>query len=335
MPRNGFVRKKVDLLALGEKLKKIRSDRRISLNDVSKNTKIQVKYLEYLENGEYGKLPPDVYVKGFIRSYAGYLGLNENALFRLYEREKGIEKNIKKIKDKNSARESINFSGLVITPKHIAVAAAIILAISGLAYFYGELKSFVAVPRLLIYSPLDGSVIGGNPVQIAGRTEKGAQVFINDQKVNVGENGEFSENVILQSGLNSITVRAVNKFEKETAQIIKVQTNLNDSGGINQEEEMKNEKSAAAEKEGREEMELEIYAKSNLAWISIEIDGNLVYSGALDPEAAKIFKAREKITVSSERGNDTFIKINGQEKGSLSQNPGLIKNVVFTKNKNP
>jgi len=332
MLRNGFVRKKVSLLALGEKLKKIRSDRRISLNDVSKNTKIQVKYLEYLENGEYDKLPPDVYVKGFIRSYAGYLGLSENALVRIYEREKGIEKNIKKIKDKDYARKSINFSRFVVTPKHIAVAAVIILAVLGLAYFYGELKSFIAVPRLLIYNPPDGSVTGDNSIQIAGLTEKGAQVFINDQKVNVRENGEFSENVILQSGLNSITVKAVNKFEKEATQIIKVQANLKDSGGAGQEEGMKNEKSAVAEKEGQEEMALEIYAKSNPVWVSIEIDGNLVYSGSLDPEAAKIFKAREKITVSSGKGSGTFIKINGQEKGRLSQNPGLVKNIVFTKN---
>lgn len=305
------------------------------MSDVSKNTKIQVKYLEYLENGEYNMLPPDVYARGFIRSYASYLGINENALVKLYERERGIEKNIKKRNDKNSAWKSINSSGLVITPKHIAVASIIILAVLGLAYFYGELKSFIAIPRLLIYSPPDGSVTDGNSIQIAGLTEKGAQVFINGQKVNVGDNGEFSENVILQSGLNSITVKAVNKFEKETAQIIKVQANLKDNSSTSQEEGIKNEKSAAAEKEGREKMELEIYAKSNPVWVSIEIDGNLVYSGALDPEAAKIFKASEKITVSSERGNDTFIKINGQEKGSLSQNPGLIKNVVFTKNKNP
>jgi len=305
------------------------------LNDVSKNTKIQVKYLEYLENGEYNMLPPDVYARGFIRSYASYLGINENTLVKLYEREKGIERNIKKRKDKNSSWESINFSGLVITPKYIAAAAVIILAVAGLAYFYGELKSFIAIPRLLIYSPQDGSVAGDNPIQVSGLTEKGAQVFINDQKVNVKENGEFSENVILQSGLNSITVKAVNKFEKESAQIIKVQSNQKDSGGADQEESIKNEKSAAAEKERQNEMELEIYAKSDPVWVSIEIDGNLVYSGALDPGAAKIFQASEKIAVSSERGNDTFIKINGQEKGSLGNNPELVKNVVFTKNQNP
>src|SRR3989344_1660862 len=77
MIRNGFVRKKVDSLKLGERLKKIRSESRISLNDVSKNTKIQVKYLEYLENGEYNMLPPDVYARGLIRSYASYLGINK------------------------------------------------------------------------------------------------------------------------------------------------------------------------------------------------------------------------------------------------------------------
>ena len=73
---NGFVKKSVETLTLGEKLKKIRSERRIGLTDISRFTKIQLKYLEDIEEGRYEKLPSDVYVKGFLKSYAKFLGVN-------------------------------------------------------------------------------------------------------------------------------------------------------------------------------------------------------------------------------------------------------------------
>ena len=71
---NGFTKKNIETLTLGEKLKKLRSERRISLGDVSRNTKIQIKYLEFIEEGAYDKLPADVYAKGFLKSYAEFLG---------------------------------------------------------------------------------------------------------------------------------------------------------------------------------------------------------------------------------------------------------------------
>ncbi|NTU50686.1 MAG: hypothetical protein HGA87_07440, partial [Desulfobulbaceae bacterium] len=85
-----FTTKKIDSLTFGERMKKLRDERRLSLSEVSKATKIQVKYLEYLEDGVYLKLPADVYVKGVLRSYAIFMGLNELALIKQFEREKGI-----------------------------------------------------------------------------------------------------------------------------------------------------------------------------------------------------------------------------------------------------
>ena len=70
MLEKGFVKKSVGTLTLGEKLAKIRKDKRLSLNEVSRLTGVQTKYLEFLEWGEFEKLPADVYVKGFLRSYA-------------------------------------------------------------------------------------------------------------------------------------------------------------------------------------------------------------------------------------------------------------------------
>ena len=48
---NGFTRKKVGSLTLGEKLQKIRAEYRVDLADVARETGVRREYLEYLERG--------------------------------------------------------------------------------------------------------------------------------------------------------------------------------------------------------------------------------------------------------------------------------------------
>ncbi|HDH07729.1 MAG TPA: DUF4115 domain-containing protein [Candidatus Moranbacteria bacterium] len=327
MVRNGFIRKKVSSLTLGEKLKKLRSENRISLSEISKQTKIQMKYLEYLENGEYNKLPADVYVKGFLRSYASYLGVNENNLIKLYEREKGIQRNIKRDDKKEKLAEPIGFSNFIITPKKIVVSVIVLLALGSFFYIYSELDSFVSTPHLVVSSPIDGAVIEENSVDIKGKTEKGTEVFINDQPTLVSDAGEFSEKVGLQEGLNTISVKAKNRFDKEITQTIAIQANY----------EAPSEESLQSESEepvnGNDQavkLKIEIHVDPDPTWISVEEDGNLVYSGTLLPQAIQSFKASEKISITSGKGNNTYIKINGKDKGILSDNPGVVRDVTFT-----
>lgn len=48
----------------------------VSLSDAAQNTRIRSQYLEALEQGELGLLPSPVQVRGFLRAYASYLGLD-------------------------------------------------------------------------------------------------------------------------------------------------------------------------------------------------------------------------------------------------------------------
>jgi len=45
------------------------------LKDVSKSTKIKEVFLEYIENGEYEKLPSSSYARGFVKNYIKFLNL--------------------------------------------------------------------------------------------------------------------------------------------------------------------------------------------------------------------------------------------------------------------
>jgi hypothetical protein len=54
-----------------------RARKRLSLDDVSRITKIQPRILEKLESGSLDGLPAEVFVKGFVRSFARCVGLDE------------------------------------------------------------------------------------------------------------------------------------------------------------------------------------------------------------------------------------------------------------------
>lgn len=325
MARNGFIRKKVDSLTLGEKLKKLRGEGRISLVEISRQTKVQVKYLEYLESGAYEKLPADVYVKGFLRSYAQYLGVDEKHLLKMYGREKGIRNNINQGDEKEKSFELVKFSSFSVTPRVMIVSAAIVLVVGSLLYIYNELDTFISTPRLVVLGPADGLVTGEKSIYVSGETEKGAEVLINSQLTRVNDNGEFNEKVGLQEGLNTISVKAKNRFDKETVQNITVQANYAVAA-----EEPIPDGSGDAVGQTEQGMAMEVYVSPDPTWISVEADGNLVYSGTLLPAATQSFKANEKISITSGRGNSTYIKLNGAEKGVLSDNPGVVRNVTFT-----
>jgi len=73
-------------LPIGEVLKRTRTRRKIDIRTVEQQTKIRIKYLRALENEEWDVLPGSAYAKGFLRTYAQFLGLDGDALVDEYRR---------------------------------------------------------------------------------------------------------------------------------------------------------------------------------------------------------------------------------------------------------
>jgi len=71
--------------SLGKFLRKERETRNISLEEVSKSTKIKQHHLKAIEEGRYELLPPTPYVKGYLNVYAKYLTLDPKNIVLRYE----------------------------------------------------------------------------------------------------------------------------------------------------------------------------------------------------------------------------------------------------------
>jgi cytoskeletal protein RodZ len=70
----------------GAVLKRCREFQHISLEEASETTKIGISYLKSLENDNVGGFANLTYLKGFLRIYATYLGLNADEMARMYEK---------------------------------------------------------------------------------------------------------------------------------------------------------------------------------------------------------------------------------------------------------
>ena len=75
------------MASFGESLKRERELREISLREIADATKINIRYLEALEQNRFDTLPGGVFNKGFIRAYARFIGVEGETLVDSYLQE--------------------------------------------------------------------------------------------------------------------------------------------------------------------------------------------------------------------------------------------------------
>lgn len=126
------VREQVRLMArgsFGERLHREREMREVSLDELSKATRISQRFLEALENEDWKKLPGGVFGRGFVRTIAGYLGLDEESLLGEYDLARGdLSRSTSKAEER-----------IPSTPAWIPIAAILLIcaAVAGL-FFAGR-----------------------------------------------------------------------------------------------------------------------------------------------------------------------------------------------------
>lgn len=75
---------------LGDMLRDARREKGLSLDDVAAATRIKSSFLAALEDGEFSTLPGPAYIVGFLRNYAGFLGLHPDDVVQEYYTERPL-----------------------------------------------------------------------------------------------------------------------------------------------------------------------------------------------------------------------------------------------------
>jgi cytoskeletal protein RodZ len=92
--------------SVGEILREARHQKKASLEDAARATKIKLEILEKLESDEFDRLAAPMYTKGFLKLYAEYLGLDSQFVVDSYLRSQGgLRRQGLQVETEKTARE--------------------------------------------------------------------------------------------------------------------------------------------------------------------------------------------------------------------------------------
>ncbi|WP_257008150.1 helix-turn-helix domain-containing protein [Bacillus sp. FJAT-45350] len=124
----------VFLSELGQRLKKARDEKGISLEELQKVTKIQKRYLQAIEEGRFEVLPGKFYARAFVKNYAEAVNLDPEQLFEEHHSElpnpqKGGSELPSRAQRTNAAVRSTNTKLAPFLPAIIAVVFILVVGI--------------------------------------------------------------------------------------------------------------------------------------------------------------------------------------------------------------
>lgn len=222
-----MIKTALQIKTIGLLLKEKRKEQKLELKQISEITRISVLYLAALEEGQYNIFQSEVYLKGFLKNYAKYLGINTEKALAMYRRENERKQNeatinmVSKVKPRNFA--------ITFTPNRVIAAVAIFAIVLIIVYLSSYVGKVLKKPDLALTSPiaLNTELEGiyktdANFIELAGTVELGSKLFINDQELKLNNFEKFSKEFKLEVGQNKFVLKAVSQFGREKSFTITV-----------------------------------------------------------------------------------------------------------------
>lgn len=194
----------------GEILSSQRRFKRISISRAASDLLIKKEHLEALEQEDWPSLPEPPFVKGFITSYAHYLGLDPKHILAVYRREYDERKYPKSHSLERRQRR------LFLTPARLINLVFVLAVIIFITYLTIQYLSILESPKVEIFSPQDDITLTVPAVVVSGRVEKDTIVSINGEFVPIDENGNFSYQYNLKEGKNTIEIIASKRLSPKS-----------------------------------------------------------------------------------------------------------------------
>ena len=281
-------------IPLGQRLKHAREAKGLSLDDVFDKIKLRPPIVEAIEQERWDDLPPPPFVRGFLRTYAKLLEIDEREIIKLYESS---------IPKDNRPFEAI------LTKRHApktgwAIAIGFIIAVFVFVYWWlGQpppgTSNHESVP------PKKGQVSKEKPRKKAQSTttaieEQGTQARMSEQAAPLNPVSEPQEHSDVVS--------------------------LNDQEPIPLEVEQKTEKRLPLAPKGPN-LVLKGLVKER-TWIRIKIDGGKAKEYIFDPGTSPIWKAKQVFDIIIGNAGGIDLELNGKPLGALGKSGDVVHLVL-------
>ena len=272
---------------LGRLLHEARTARELSLADVESVTRIRQKYLEALESGDFANLPRGAVARGFLRTYATFLGLDAAEMLSRYGNESGdagddiamAEPGKPRLVDYRPLEVGLSepISGASWWPW---VLAALVVIAAGIAIWWlvsrAEVSRFIAalgpVPTA---TPSAALTETATPWVVTATPEPLREVVLPTRTSDL-------------LPLPTPTVPATVTSTPRPTEAPEVVTRI--------------------------DMQMRITQR---AWVRVMVDGEVVEEGTLEPGTVKVFQAEQSISIRTGNGGGVSLTLNGEDLGPM------------------
>lgn len=284
----------------GEHLKREREMRGVSLEEISAATRISVRFLEALENEQWERLPGGIFNRGFIRSVARFLGMDEENLVAEYAMETHERPEIA-VWTKEPVRKRTNWAAIGST------IAIVILIIAGAWYVHHRYGAEISawhqehpIFKTLVARFHRSKAPVANPPNTSVGDAATAQATPPQQVVAPPPVAQTPANVApaKNSQADSPVPNAATK-NPATTPLATLPAG--------------NSTAAAA---GLMELKVEAGETST---VSVLADGKVVFSGTLEAQRTLTLHAKTSFTVSSSKSNAVLLELNGHTVAPLDR----------------
>lgn len=202
-------------LPLGERLRGLREQAGMSVEEAARKMKTSSRYVRALEEGDWRAFSAKVYIQGAARRMAHIFGCADADVFATAcGREWDIACGASGKTDFSMPRAVADPRRFMLTPRRLGIGASVGMAVMLIVFLGIRLIAFTAAPGLTIYSPADESMFNTPIVEVRGETEKESSLTVNGREITLDEQGNFDEEIELPPGAVALHFISRNRFGK-------------------------------------------------------------------------------------------------------------------------
>ncbi len=307
--------------SIGEFFKQVRETKGLTIEEVASKTRIRTDFVKALEEGNFAKLPDQVFARGFVRSYARSLGLDEEDAIHRFIQSAGA------FYEKQDERERLKVRQVQEERKRQAnrkaVAIAIGIAVFTLVFLLSREQSSLLVrrpasePQPVTAKKAPAPATEGRESQAAPETDAGTATT----KAKHGEASPAStkpqgDGPAGRPGSGAAPMAASNQSVPPVPPPI---SNDGPLGGIGLE---------GSAPETGEHLVLDLEA-TELSWIVIQIDGGSPQEALLRPGEKAKWKGQDQFILTLGNAGGVKAELNGKPQKPFGPSGKVARDIVL------
>ena len=287
----------------GDRLRREREMRGVSLEEIAESTKIGTRSLRALEQEDFEKLPGGIFNKGFVRAYSHFIGIDEDQALADFEAAWKEYQNAKHPPVQIGLEAQIEETG---TPRGglFTVAVLLLLAVTIAAYAYKHYGDGKSAPQ---------------------------QPIVDKSRQTV------QPELTLAAPATSVTAPSASQSQRETStkianppvhnRVTSPADSLAQRSSIEKSERPSSESAAAASTLGAP-IHLEVFARED-SWLSVLADGKRLGEGVLAAQKSRTIRANREVKL--RLGNVAGVEVSFNGKPVIIDGaPRQVKELTFT-----